>query len=534
MSAPAQESPAAVPSGESPWLWGSASDLLLGAGLCFVPVLGLLALAGDAVERAWPTGLMPLAMLALNAPHLGAALLRVYERREDRQRYRYFAVHATLAITVLFGAGIAFAPLGSLLLTLYLTLVPWHFSGQNYGIALVFLRRRGIEPDPHEKRSLYLAFALPYAMTFLGLHGGGVATVAPVDPSGSAYHFLALPLPAVFVEWSLLVVAIAWFAALFDLGAKLAPRVPLRALAPATAVLASQALWFALPLLLCFAPGGREIFGPYSEARHAYTTLWISLAHSAQYLWITSYFAARKSPAEGLSRFALKALLAGSALYGFPIVLLSPSLFGRVPYDAGLLAMLAGALNLHHVLIDGAIWKLRSGPIARILIHGSGESALTNVPPRRALRALVYASGVLGVLLALLGTLEHEFGFARASERADLARLERAAERLRWLAREDPALWSRIGGLRAERGDSPGALAAFERSLALFPTASAWIDSGIARERVGDLSGARSAYARALELAPELPIARRHAQRAARLAQGRGESGSLLAPDAVR
>jgi tetratricopeptide (TPR) repeat protein len=500
----------------------------------FVPVLGLLAIAGDAVERALPAGLMPLAMLALNAPHLGAALLRVYEREEDRRRYRYFAFHATLAIAMLFASGLAYAPLGSLLLTFYLTIVPWHFSGQNYGIALVFLRRRGIEPEPRERRSLYLAFALPYAMTFLGLHGGGVGSVAPVDPSGTAYHFLKLPVPEAFVEWSLLGVSIAWFAALFDVGARLTARAPLAALAPAAAVLGSQALWFAVPLLLCFAPGGRELFGPYSEARHAYTTLWISLAHSAQYLWITSYFAARRAPAEGRARFARKALLAGSALYGIPLVLLSPSVFGRVPYDAGLLAMLAGALNLHHVLIDGAIWKLRSGWVARILIHGAGEQRSAVAPARRVLPALVYASGALGVVLMLLGTLEHEYGFVRASGRADLARLELAAQRLRWLAREDPALWARIGVLRAEHGNLAGALAAFERSTAIHPTASAWIDTGIARERAGDLAGAHEAFARALELAPVSTLARRLAARAAARGGDRESARAAAPPEFVR
>jgi len=509
-AAPGTQSAALHPA----WLWGAAPDLLLGGGLVFLPVLALLALAGEGIELALPFGLMPLAMLAINGPHLGAALLRVYERAEDRRRYRFFALHATLALAALFLLGLRIPLLGSLLVTLYLTLVPWHFSGQNYGIALVFLRRRGIDPDAAEKRSLYLAFALPYAMTLLGLHGGGVETVAPVDPSGTAYRFLALPLPGVFVEVALLGLAIAWAWALFDLTARLRSRAALGALVPAAAVLASQALWFALPMLLHFAPGGRDSFAPYSAARYGYTTLWISLSHAAQYLWITSYFAQRKTPSEGPARFFAKAWLAGAALYGAPLVLLSPAGLGSVPYDSGLLVMVAGALNLHHVLIDGAIWKLRSGPIARILIRGDAE---TDAPParsRRWLPAAIYASGALGALLTLLGSLEHEFGFRRASLRADLPRLERAAERLTWLARADPALWARIGTLRAERGDLPGALEALARSTALFPTATAWIDTGIVRERSGARAAALEAFERALALEPELPLALRHAGRA--------------------
>jgi tetratricopeptide (TPR) repeat protein len=267
-------------------------------------------------------------------------------------------------------------------------------------------------------------------------------------------------------------------------------------------------------MLLEFAPGGRESFGPWSEARYSYTTLWISLTHAAQYLWITTYFAARTTPAEGAARFLGKAWFAGSALYGLPLVLLSPAGLGRVPYDAGLLAMLAGALNLHHVLIDGAIWKLRSGPIARILIRGDAEAGGEPRRHRRWIPALVYASGALGALLTGLGSLEHELGFRRASERGDLPRLELAARRLPWLAREDPALWARIGTLRAERGDLDGALEALSRSLALHPTPGAWIDTGVVRERAGDPAAALRAFEEAVALAPELPLALRRAGQA--------------------
>ena len=34
-----------------------------------------------------------------------------------------------------------------MLFTLYLTWSPWHYTGQNYGIAVMFLRRRGVERD---------------------------------------------------------------------------------------------------------------------------------------------------------------------------------------------------------------------------------------------------------------------------------------------------------------------------------------------------------------------------------------------------
>ena len=42
--------------------------------------------------------------------------------------------------------------LGTFLVTLYLTWSPWHYTGQNYGLAVMFLRRSGVEVDARTKR----------------------------------------------------------------------------------------------------------------------------------------------------------------------------------------------------------------------------------------------------------------------------------------------------------------------------------------------------------------------------------------------
>ena len=46
--------------------------------------------------------------------------------------------------------------------TLYLTWSPWHYSGQNYGILLMFARRAGAQPSTLQRRALYTAFLLSY------------------------------------------------------------------------------------------------------------------------------------------------------------------------------------------------------------------------------------------------------------------------------------------------------------------------------------------------------------------------------------
>jgi hypothetical protein len=57
--------------------------------------------------------------------------------------------------------------------------------------------------------------------------------------------------------------------------------------------------------------------------------------------------------------------------------------------------------------------------------------------------------------------------------------------------------------LRANRGDLPGAIALFERAVAIAPDdADAWARLGVVRARRGDRDGARDAWARALALDP--------------------------------
>jgi len=481
-----------------------------------VPVFVALAFAGNAIQALLPITLMPLLMVTINGPHVGATLLRVYERPEDRRRYRYFAVHATLLIAALFVAGLYVPLLGSLLITLYLSVVPWHFTGQNYGIALIFLRRRGVPISREHKGLLYFTFVATYAMTLIALHSKGQTTIAPVDPSGTVFRLLRLGIPTTLSVALLAVLGSAYLTALVRVGIGLARVAPLRDLLPAAATVLSQALWFVAPLAvqLTAQPGS---FAPFAAENYTYTGLWIALAHAVQYLWITTYFARREAGGgQAAWPFLGKAMLAGAALFGVPLLLFLPGALGTLPYDAGLYAMIGGALNLHHVLLDGAIWKLRGGKVARILIQGAEEGGATAAAPRawtRWLGGAALASGVLGVVLTVLSTFEYEFGYLRAARDKDLPRLERAVTHLRWLGRDNADLRSEVARLRLAEGDLTGSIAALEESAALLPSAVRYVQLGVLREKQGESEAARAAFERAVELAPDFAPARQQLQR---------------------
>ena len=112
----------------------------------------------------------------------------------------------------------------------------------------------------------------------------------------------------------------------------------------------------------------------------------------------------RERPGTSRGGFLLKSLLAAMAIFGVPLLLLAPGVSGGPSYDAGLYTMLAGALNLHHVVLDSVIWKLRNTRIANML----GLCALT-VPtgmPGCGVSAIA-APGAEPRLLRLGAAMEH-------------------------------------------------------------------------------------------------------------------------------
>jgi tetratricopeptide (TPR) repeat protein len=438
------------------WLHGRTSDLLLGAGagyLVSVPLLAWLAarhsLSDLPIEATLALGLL------VSTPHYGATLLRVYERGEDRRRYRLFALYATLALAALFVAGLHSPGLGSLLITLYFAWSPWHFAGQNYGLSLLFLRRRGVTVPPVAKRALYTAYWLSFAIALLAFQmQSGAAGFAPeFVADGRAYDVLVLGIPRA-VAAPLGAGLLAAFLAALALAAVRLVRAGARAgdlLAPALLAF-TQAQWFVLPAL--FATRGLLLPGL------AFTAVWVSIAHSLQYLWVTSYYARSSGSEARLPIFYLKALLLGSLIGGVPALLFAERALGPLPWAGGLAMLLFAVVNLHHFVLDGAVWKLRDGRVARWLLRDGGAGA--GGTPRRGLPAWVWVVGAVCALVPLI-----ELWDAHAVRSRDVARLETAAERLAFIGRDRVGVLSALGEAHAQRGEAAQAEQAWRRALAL-------------------------------------------------------------------
>jgi hypothetical protein len=461
------------------------------AYILFIPVLLLVSDATGVTD--WPGYLVILLGILTSTPHYGATILRVYETREDRRKYAFFAVYVTIALALLLGIAAHDVWLSSLLITVYFSWSPWHFSGQNYGLALVFLRKRGIEVDATTKRLVYASFVLSATLAIMAIHDGQQGRILTPDvlPVANTPRMLALPLPA---EVSRVLVPLLLLGYLGSLGAaawRLASRARLRTLTPALLLVTSQALWFVLPLLVAADAGGWDlIFG----------SVWISTAHAVQYLWVTAYYERSSRRGSSVHRFLWKSLLAGTALLIAPAFVLAPDLLGGLPFDVGLAAAIFATVNIHHFILDGAIWKLRDGRVARILLRAPDQAFLpTSIQPRTGspwVRRLVW--GVAGA--CLVAQLMNWYAMALVAGAKDSGELLSAARVNRWIGRETVSIQFAIGGRLAAEGDRSGAIEHLRRSIELFPTAGAWTALGTQYRAEGESELALAAFDAAIEL----------------------------------
>jgi hypothetical protein len=451
-----------APRAPSPWLFGSAFDLLFGAGLAYLVTLPLLSWwSGASGVATWPGDVAIFLSIAFASPHYGATLLRVYEHRADRRKYALFAVYASALTLALFGAGLQNAWVGSLVLTAYVTWSPWHFAGQNYGISLLFLRRRGVPIDATAKRLVYASFVLSSALAILAIHTANAQLVfaqTAVDASG-AYQVLRFGIPPAIATRLAPLLGVAYAGVLLAATLRLRGGARWSDLVAPALLVATHALWFVLPAI-------GSTTGAYDATTLAFAPIWISTAHSLQYLWITCFYAQRSQAPVGVAAFLAKATLAGAAITLLPNLLFVPGLLGSsLPHGIGVGVLLFATVNLHHFVLDGAVWKLRDGRVARALLRDATaeDDAADPRRSRRWLRPILFAGGAIALAAIPLTVYERRVA---VSPTAPVARVETALDRLAWLGRDGAAAWIGLATRHASEGRADAAIAAYRLAFA--------------------------------------------------------------------
>jgi tetratricopeptide (TPR) repeat protein len=402
------------------WLYGPWLDLIVGCGAWSAPLLLISYFSIATNTNVWSIAFYGLA-LVFNYPHYMATIYRAYHRLDDFQKYRIFTVYTTalLFLTAL----LSHVWMGILpwIFTLYLTWSPWHYSGQNYGLFMMFARRSGANLTKLERQALYGAFITSYLVLFIDFHTG---------PSSDPL-FLSLGIPSLLSRWLQIGFGVIFILLSVFGWSRLLRAVGWRSLLPCATLFSTQFLWSLLPAAMSVLKGI-----PTPQSRYSAGIL--AVMHSAQYLWITSYYARREAsekPGGAWRPWAYVAVLtAGGIALFVPGPWLASRFFHR-DFTASFLIFTA-LVNLHHFILDGAIWKLRDGRIAALLLNSrdrvSNAASEVNGSLSRAWGWLTGSTASArwvrvsaALLLLLWGTVDQARHYL--SLRTDLHDLQRAA-----------------------------------------------------------------------------------------------------------
>jgi tetratricopeptide (TPR) repeat protein len=456
---PAAES-ARVGAPQSPWIYRPWIDLLVGCGGWSAPLLAVAFAAANSNSRAWPVAFYALALL-FNYPHFMATVYRAYHSYTEFAKYRIFTVHVAVLLGLAGLLAHVWYPALPWIFTLYICWSPWHYTGQNFGIAMLFARRAGASPSAMERRALYFAFAASFVLLMLSFHTGA---------SGDLL-ILSLGLPVSFTLPARAALAVFFVGASGWAFFSMARRSSLRAIAPSVLLAMTQFLWFLLPALI-------ELISGKGVAQTRYSSGILAVLHSTQYLWITSYYQAREARAAGqtwkLGRYLVTLVAGGIALF-----IPGPWIASRVFHADFAVSFLTftALVNLHHFILDGAIWKLRDSRIAAFLLNNeekAGEGSATGsrnailaaarwiAGPVREARALRFAAvGILFLWAAL-----DQMHFYWANQTGSVAALERATR----LNPNDSSAQLRLARAEAGAGQPDTQITALRAAAAVSPT----------------------------------------------------------------
>ena len=436
------------------WIKNAPVDLLIGCGGWTLPLLALTTVAST--RHLLDVALLfYVLMLFCNNPHYMATIYRAYRTRDDFSGYRFFTLHVTalLGLTaVLPHWSLAVVPW---LVTAYLTWSPWHYTAQNFGLAMMWARRNGTHPSRAERNVLYAAFVASYLMWFLWMH-----SVESEDA-----NIVSLGIPAQLADpLRLALIGVFFVAGVYAL-TRLVRRSSRTAMLGAVTLFSTQGLWFVLPALLEFARGRGQPPVYYSAGVLAFM-------HCAQYLWITGFYAKREAEAGGPGgnarwnpwRYYAILVVGGIALF-IPGPWVISSLFRHDLLDS--LVIFAALVNLHHFILDGAVWKLREGRVAALLLGRTSPE----VTPTSAARWIGGPTGAArlarwGMVAAMLGVAAADQAqYVLTLEPPDARRLDAAAT----LNRHDGRVLVRRARLLVDGGDVPGAIVELRRAIELNP-----------------------------------------------------------------
>jgi hypothetical protein len=343
---PARTAGAAAPALASapPVLSAGWDFLLLGPGATLLVsglYVALAAVGRPGLAAAFGTWLSLLVL----GPHYAATYRRAYSSAEIVRAHPIVTLLAPVALVAAAALAVrsphGFGPF------YFLAYVAWsgyHYSGQSLGVTMLYPLRQRARLEVREKRLLALPLYVSWIVSLLGLAQVGAAARNP------AYEIVRDTFSPVAVPaWVVAALVLPLLASLAGV-AVVARGRRLRGLPLPRAcygVIAAQLIWF-----------GGGLFFPF------FSVGLVPIFHSLQYLALTGWHHTRGERSGSLGAFAayvVVVLLLGLVINPGLLIMFVPS---GAQAATGAAAVIS-AINLHHFLLDGRIWRMREARVAK-------------------------------------------------------------------------------------------------------------------------------------------------------------------------
>jgi hypothetical protein len=296
----------------------------------------------------------------INHPHYMATYFRAYASWDNIKEYFFSTILAPLILAI--GAIACFVfptEWAPIFFKAYLVSSGYHYSGQTYGISLIYSNKNSIQLNKFHK--LVIAFFIYssyfYNLAHLETRSASINILLGITP-----HPLGLPNQFVFIStciiWCAFILYLALNYHLYKTQKSALPTI-------VHIVVFSQILWF--------------VIGAYNNA----FVKFVPFFHSLQYLLITVY-ANFRTQFNG-AYYSLKQL--GQFFWSMTflkyyrlLVILGMVFFVGIPYIIHKLSgvnflftsvVISSFMNLHHFIVDGDIWKLRQPKVQKEIFDNS-------------------------------------------------------------------------------------------------------------------------------------------------------------------
>ena len=326
--------------------------MLIGGGLSLVVVLIVMFNPYGALFVS--AAALPYFVLLSNSTHFAASTVRLYTKPGAYQSMPFLTMALPLVALAILSVCMFYAgTLGPHLMSLYLTWSPYHYAAQAYGLSVMYCYRSGCMLGVGNKKLLWWTSMIPFMYNFVvsdgvGLHWIDTRGWLETQRGMELLGLFELVMPVVAVGAMIYLIRQIW-----RTEARPMPVICLLML------IANAIWWFLLPALDAF--------------------VWATIFHGIQYLAIVIIFHLKDQMSRPENRHGITyhvlwfygvCLLLGYGLFNcFPRAFM---LSGFGPVESVLLV--AGAINIHHFIVDAYIWRLKKTDTNRKIVDAGAAA----------------------------------------------------------------------------------------------------------------------------------------------------------------